>query len=79
MTGIEQGTIVTLAMFVAGLIWHAGRMSQRVDDLQRQVKDMAKDLRADIGDLKGLLRAVISEGRALRDEPPRVRNRYDDK
>jgi CHASE1-domain containing sensor protein len=69
---IEQSTVVALTLFVIGLVYHAGRQAQRIDDIERRFTELAKALREDIADLNGLLRAVIGEWRQLRAEHPRV-------
>ena len=69
---IEQSTVVALTLFVIGLVYHAGRQAQRIDDIERRFTELAKALREDIADLNGLLRAVIAEHRPYRLEAPRA-------
>lgn len=48
MNGLTQGSIVTLALFIAGLIYHAGAMAQRVAQLEKWREEM----RGDVKDIK---------------------------
>lgn len=56
---ITQATIVTLALFVVGLVYHAGQMSNRVTHLEKQSDKVADKIDAifqRIDQIRGMIR-----------------------
>jgi hypothetical protein len=66
MGGLQQMAIVTLCIFLAGLIFHAGQLTTRVGHLEREFEKQRVDLKADIGALSAMVRASIGERRSWR-------------
>jgi Na+-transporting methylmalonyl-CoA/oxaloacetate decarboxylase gamma subunit len=66
MGGIQQMVIVSLFIFIAGLIYHAGQLTQRVSNIERTAEKMYEDLREDISELTKMVRAAIGERRNWR-------------
>jgi hypothetical protein len=58
---IEQGTTVAILLFVAGLIYHAGRMSMRVQHLEEWRGELLDQLREIRATLAILARSVHPE------------------
>lgn len=48
MMGLTQASVITLALFIAGLIYHAGQLAERV----KQLEQWRAELRADISTIK---------------------------
>ena len=74
---LQQGALVALTMFVAGLIYHAGRLSERVDGhtndiraLRSSLQELKAELRTDLAELKAMIRASLAERRSWREERP---------
>jgi hypothetical protein len=73
MSNPQLGSIITLTLFVAGLIYHAGRLSVRVEVLERELRELVRSsaaqmevFRKDIEELKDMLRAAVGERRNWR-------------
>lgn len=56
---MQQATLVTLTLFVAGLIYHAGRMSARLEHVESAVKELKRDIDTKLAEIQGLLRALV--------------------
>ena len=46
--GLTQASVITLGLFVVGLVYHAGQMAERV----KQLEKWRDELRSDIHDIK---------------------------
>ncbi len=64
---MQQATMVTLAIFVAGLIYHAGALSQRIFNLEARQAKLEAMIEREISELKDMLRAAIGERRNWRE------------
>ena len=71
--GIEQGVLVTLGLFLIGLVYHAGRVSARLDNVERRVAEFSVEVRGELTEIKAMLRAAISERRNWRETTPAPR------
>ncbi len=67
MGTIQPGAIITLAIFVVGLIYHAGRHDARLDQVERELHTQRDELRSEIQELKAMVRAALGERRNWRD------------
>lgn len=65
---VEQGALVALSLFIIGLVYHAGRMSARLDGVERAVVEARVEVRRELGELKDMMRAAIGERRHWREE-----------
>ena len=65
---MQQGAIIALAIFVVGLIYHAGRISERIDGIRVDLNRAEKSMQAQMSELKEMLRAAIGERRNWREE-----------
>lgn len=52
---IEQWIQPAVWLFVAGLIYQAGRLSQRVDNLTERIAALENELRRELAEIKGML------------------------
>ena len=68
MGGPQITAIVTLCIFLAGLIFHAGRLTVRVDRLERDFEQQQADLKHSIGELSAMVRAALGERRHWRED-----------
>ena len=59
MGPIEQGVLVTLGIFVAGLVYHAGRMSARLESTERSIEKLEREVRGGIAELKAMLTPFV--------------------
>jgi hypothetical protein len=67
MGGVQQMVIVTLFVFLAGLVFHAGRLAARVDQLERSFETHRVELKEEMKTLVAMLRAAIGERRNWRE------------
>lgn len=65
MDGLQQGAIVTLGIFVAGLIYHAGRMSARLDGVERAVIEAREEVRRELHGIREMLQGALGGRRRL--------------
>ncbi len=68
MGGLQQGALVTLTIFVAGLIYNAGRHSARLEAVEKALDTLRVEIRNELAELKDMLRASIGERRHWREE-----------
>jgi hypothetical protein len=71
---LQQSVLVTIVLFVAGLIYNAGRLTERLEHHRAQLASFKEEwqrevglLRGEIGELREMLRAAISERRNWRE------------
>ena len=65
---VPIGAIVTLVIFIAGLIYHAGRQSARLDGVEKAVERYGAELTKRLDEIQAMVRAAISERRNWREE-----------
>ncbi len=53
---IDQGALMALIILVCGVIYHAGRLSQRVDTLDKAVNDIPAAIAKGFGEIAALIR-----------------------
>lgn len=70
MGGLQQMVIVTGFIFITGLVFHAGRLSARVDHLEREFDKQRVEITTQIATLTAMVRAAIAERRHWREEVP---------
>lgn len=63
---MQQTAIVALVIFIAGLVYHAGRMSVRVERLEADAIQTRTEFTRAVENLERMLRAAISERRNWR-------------
>lgn len=69
MPVLTQSVVVTLVLFIAGLVYHAGRMSARLDNLERAIERQGASVERQLGELSALVRSAIGERRRHVDDP----------
>ena len=60
---LTQASIVALGLFVVGLIYHAGQMTQRLATVERdqnRVYDELRRINAAIEEVKGMIRGEVT-------------------
>lgn len=58
---IEQAAAVALALFMAGVIYHSGRLSARVEHLERWREEVRREFNQMFAVLRRIERAVLRE------------------
>jgi hypothetical protein len=59
---LTQASVITLGLFVVGLVYHAGQMSQRVATLERDGEKNSQKIDAIlkiVDELKGMIRGDV--------------------
>ena len=70
MEGVQVGAFVTLVIFVAGLIYNAGRQAERLAQAEIAIREIKDEIRHELGEMKAMLRAAVGERRNWRDDQP---------
>lgn len=60
---MEVGALVAMGMFVAGLIYHAGRMSARLDGVEAAVTRVEATMHKELADIKAMLVSLVGRRR----------------
>lgn len=60
MRHVDVAATVTIAIFLAGVIYHAGRLSARLDNLESWRTDVCDDIRAIRGIVDNVAGAVTA-------------------
>lgn len=56
---IEQGVLLTLVSTFAVLAYHAGRQSQRIDTIERDLREKVTEIYKALDSMNRMLRAVL--------------------
>ena len=63
---IETGVIVTIAIFIIGLVFAAGRLFEQVNQLRRELTKLDSTVGAELGEVKRVLYTTVGGRRAIR-------------
>ena len=63
---IETGVVVTIALFIIGLVFAAGRLFEQVNHLRGELTKLQATVSGELGELKRVLYTTIGGRRAIR-------------
>jgi hypothetical protein len=63
---LETGVVVSIALFIVGLVFAAGRSFEQINHLRRELEKLDSTMVRELGEVKRILYTTVGGRRAIR-------------